>query len=381
MNQLIPTQAEYSIMARQAKHLVESGLLPMTINTPQKAIAIITLGRELNIPAWQAINGIHVVQGKPTVSPQLMLALIERSGKLKNIKIDAQDTACTVTMERENRSPHTVTFSIQDAQKMGLTGKDNWKKQPKTMLQWRAISACARVCFPDVICGLYLTEELAPDSQYSEAGEIVDAESREVSPIEKPPVSAPVPQLPAPISEDAPEPQSEPEATIIEPEKVPELIVPEDAISDADIYKPWEAFRKKNYDKEEAEPILRMLYSRFSITFPDGSSIPKTSTKQLTNKELGFVLSAISNYPTKEKKPSARKKPIKNEQPFEKIVEEVAKTGKISLRAKVALREEAQKRLPEESSKSIVTLINSLGETSQAEYIEIANGLLQREKA
>jgi hypothetical protein len=60
--------------------LVKSGLLPQSIKTPEAAVVIILKGRELGIPPMEALNSISVIQGKPTVSPQLMLALIYRSG-------------------------------------------------------------------------------------------------------------------------------------------------------------------------------------------------------------------------------------------------------------------------------------------------------------
>jgi hypothetical protein len=51
-------------------------------------------------------------------------------------------------------------FTIQDAEKMGLTSKDNWKKQPAVMLQWRACAQLIRQVYPDLINGLHATEEI-----------------------------------------------------------------------------------------------------------------------------------------------------------------------------------------------------------------------------
>ena len=42
---------------------------------------------------------------------------------------------------------------------MGLTGKDNYKKQAVNMLKWRAVAESFRVTFPDVLMGLYAPEE------------------------------------------------------------------------------------------------------------------------------------------------------------------------------------------------------------------------------
>lgn len=171
----VSTESEFGVMMQQADALVKSGFLPNSVRTPQQAVAIMMMGRELEIGPWAAINGINVIQGKPTISPQLMLALINRSGELADLVIDGDTNACTVTMTRKGRSPHTETFTMDMARAMGLAGRDNWKKQPETMLKWRAVSACARVVFPDVIIGFYTPEEIDPDVTVDmETGEIVE---------------------------------------------------------------------------------------------------------------------------------------------------------------------------------------------------------------
>ncbi len=178
---------EYQIIRDQAQSLVKTGFLPQAIKTPEQALAIILTGRELGIPAMAALNTINVIQGKPTVSPQLMLALIERSGQLDDIKVDVTDKGATVTMKRKGRTSHTEHFGQTEAQSMGLLGKDNYKKQAGVMYKWRAVAACARTVFPDVILGLYTPEEMGAEVSVSDDGVMT--------------VEAPVEQLPPPPAE------------------------------------------------------------------------------------------------------------------------------------------------------------------------------------
>lgn len=138
-----------------------------------QAMFIMLKGVELGLSPLQALDGINIIQGKPTISPQLMLALINRSGELEDMKIDSTDALCTVTMKRKGRSSHTETFSLEDAKKMQLMEKDNYKKQPKTMMKWRAVSACARIAFPDVIQGVYTPEEMGAEVAEDDSGDIV----------------------------------------------------------------------------------------------------------------------------------------------------------------------------------------------------------------
>lgn len=170
---ITPSESEFNIIREQAASLVKTGFLPVAIKTPEQALAIILTGRELGIPAMTAINGINVIQGKPTISPQLMLGLIERSGQLEDIRFKVEDDAVSVMMKRRGRTAHTEIFGAHEAHAMGLLSKDNYKKQASTMYKWRAVSACARVVFPDVLLGLYTHEEIAPDSIVNEDGELI----------------------------------------------------------------------------------------------------------------------------------------------------------------------------------------------------------------
>lgn len=169
--------SQYELMAKLAKVAAGSGYSKVT---EIQAMFIMLKGFELGISPMQALDGIQIIQSKPTVSPQLMLALINRSGELQDIQMDGDAKAYTVTMTRKGRSPHTEVFTIENAKAMGLAGKDNWQKQPAVMLKWRAVSACARVVFPDVIQGMYTPEEMGADVSEDASGELI---------IEQPPLA------------------------------------------------------------------------------------------------------------------------------------------------------------------------------------------------
>ena len=138
-------------------------------------------GLELGLEPMAAIDVIHIISGKPSLSPQGMLSLIHRSGKLDSLKIDSKPTQCTVTMQRGHNT-YVGTFTLENAKAMGLAEKDNWKKQPEVMLKWRAVSAVCREAFPDVIQGVYPPEELDPGLPVDGNGtiiEVVDFTSQE----------------------------------------------------------------------------------------------------------------------------------------------------------------------------------------------------------
>jgi len=151
---------KWQVMRQQADVLVKSGFLPVSVNTPEKALAIMQKGKELGIGPMEALSSINVIQGKPSVSPQLMLALARRTGELIDMKMDISDIHATVTIVRKNQSPYSTHFGVKEATDLGLMGKDNYKKQAGTMFGWRALAANLRITFPDAIAGLYLVEEM-----------------------------------------------------------------------------------------------------------------------------------------------------------------------------------------------------------------------------
>jgi hypothetical protein len=172
-NQLeIIRRDEWATIKEMGAALIATKFLPSSIQTAEQAVAIILTGRELGIAPMQALTTINVIQGKPTVSPQLMLALINRTGQLEDMRVETNTQGATCMMKRKGRQPYTAHFGRSEADAMNLSGKDNYKKQPATMYQWRAVAMAARVVFPDAILGLYSPEEMGADVTVGDTGEM-----------------------------------------------------------------------------------------------------------------------------------------------------------------------------------------------------------------
>jgi hypothetical protein len=157
-------RSEYDIMRSQAADLIASGYLPRAIDKPEKAVAIIMLGRELGMGPWQSFNSIDVIQGRPTLKPIGMAALVnrfveQRGGYLR--VVESTGERCVVEYLRPPApQPRRVSFTMAEAQTARLLEKDTWKQYPQDMLRSRAISRACREGFSDVILGLYTDEEI-----------------------------------------------------------------------------------------------------------------------------------------------------------------------------------------------------------------------------
>lgn len=143
-----------------AKIFDKSGLYPR-FKGAEQVMMILMRGRELGFGATTSLDLIEMIQGKPTMKAVGLLGKVMSSPKCEYITCtELSSKSCTWVTKRLG-SPHESkrVFTIDDADKMGLTGKDNWKKQPDTMLQWRCVSALIRQVYPDLINGIYASEE------------------------------------------------------------------------------------------------------------------------------------------------------------------------------------------------------------------------------
>lgn len=145
-----------------ADQLVKTGFLPSAVKTPGQALSIIFTGQEIGIPPMHALRSIHVIQGKPTMSAELMLALFKQRGGKAQWRRSDGDVA-ELWLRHPNGDEHVETFTLEDAKRASLTSKDGWRNYPKAMLRARATSAGLRAVAPDIIAGIYDPEELGAD--------------------------------------------------------------------------------------------------------------------------------------------------------------------------------------------------------------------------
>jgi hypothetical protein len=207
-DQVLPSGQSWGVMKMQASELIKSNFLPASIKTPEQAMMIILKGRELGIPPIQALSQIAVIQGKPTMSAELMLSQIMRLHPRTKISFpERSNEVCTVKVQRYGCEPSVFSYTIGDAEKAGLLAKDSWRKYPRAMLHARAVSEMARSLFPDAISGVsYTPEEMG--KEVNDDGEVIEIDAKPVvvgSTNEKPVVEETItvktdaPASPAPV--------------------------------------------------------------------------------------------------------------------------------------------------------------------------------------
>lgn len=154
---------------RIAQAMFESGLMPNGVKSPAAAFVMCNAANELGIGFTEAITGIGVINGRPVLHSRLPMSLALRTGQFGGMDVEwtgkGDTTGCKVTVKRN--TPGGVLefvgeFSMDDAKRAGLLGKDVWKSYPKDMLLARAKSRALGNGFADALGGMGIAQ---PDDE------------------------------------------------------------------------------------------------------------------------------------------------------------------------------------------------------------------------
>ena len=162
---LVPTSVKEAM--EMATMLSKSNIVPKDFyGKPENCFVAIGFGMEIGLPPMQAVQNIMVVNGRPSLWGDSVLALVMGSGHCEKFEELSSSEAIKAGMgrcrvKRAGMKEMEVTFSLEDAKKAGLLGKPGpWQQYPGRMLQMRARSWALRDCFPDVLKGIQVREEV-----------------------------------------------------------------------------------------------------------------------------------------------------------------------------------------------------------------------------
>ena len=166
-----------------AKAVCQSDIIPTVYRgKPANILVAVGYGAPLGLTPMQSLQDISVINGKPTASASFIASHVRMAGHKLRVKKDEKALSVTATIVRSDDPdyPISVTRDKAWAQQMGLLNKDNYRKQPLTMLTWRAITAVGREACPEILYGVqYSPDELHDlDTNSDVLAEVVDDEQQ-----------------------------------------------------------------------------------------------------------------------------------------------------------------------------------------------------------
>ena len=194
MNELTTTQSSgfdlsprnFEEAWRMAEILADSDMVPKDFKCkPANCLIAMQWGSEVGLKAMQALQNIAVINGRPALWGDAVIALV-RGSPLCEFIIETEDaTSSTCRVKRRGEPEQSRTFTDDDAKAAGLLGKSGpWSQYKKRMRQMRARAFALRDVFPDVLRGLPVAEEImdAPAEKYMGAADVVQPAAKPALP-------------------------------------------------------------------------------------------------------------------------------------------------------------------------------------------------------
>ena len=153
MSNLVP----YQDIEKMGERIAASGLFG--IKTVEQAVALMLVAQAEGAHPAQAARDYHVIQGRPALKADAMLARFQAAGGV--VKWTSYtDKKVAGLFSHPQGGELEIEWTMDRAKAAGLTGKQTWKQYPRAMLRSRVISEGIRTVYPGVAVGIYTPEEV-----------------------------------------------------------------------------------------------------------------------------------------------------------------------------------------------------------------------------
>lgn len=237
------------------------------------ATAAVLYGGEIGLSPMQSLNNVIVINGRPGLYAETMVALVQAAGH--EIWTEEVSDARAVVCGRRAGSAHVerAIFTMDRARKAGYTRNSKYSEDPQSMLYARAASIACRRTAPEVLKGVSAVEEIRDETAEEQPVKVTarrTAQRRALAP-------APAAEA-APVREAAEAPPLPGEPGYDEPADEPADL--DEPITDDQLTKLHTVFTEHGVgDREEkldiARRVLRMpdLASSKSLTKAQASTL------------------------------------------------------------------------------------------------------------
>lgn len=163
-NMLIPQT--YSELERFAEKISKTDFIPKEYRgKPGDVLACIMYGQELGLGVMESLRSIAVINGKPSIFGDGMLALCQKQPVCEYVKEtplleNGNIVGYICEAKRRGEDVKIARFTLEDAKRAKLASKAGpWQEYPQRMLQMRARGFALRDAFADILKGIIPREE------------------------------------------------------------------------------------------------------------------------------------------------------------------------------------------------------------------------------
>lgn len=192
LNNIWTDQNAFQTAMRMANALSASTIVPRDYqgeNGLGNCMIALEMASRLNTSPLMVMQNLYVVNGRPSWSSQYIIAMINNSKKYRTelqfeFEGEGDTLACTAYVEdysgRTIKGPK-ITMEMAKAEGWVSKNGSKWKTMPEVMIRYRAASFFGRLNCPDMIMGLYSTEEAAEiDADFIVVDEVADRVEKEI---------------------------------------------------------------------------------------------------------------------------------------------------------------------------------------------------------
>jgi hypothetical protein len=158
---------EARVVANIAVSIAKTPFAGQLRGKPEEVTAVILAGNELGLKPMAALKAFDIIQGTPALRAHAMRGLVQSKGHKIQL-VESDDKHCVMRGRRaDDEDWQEVTWTIPRAALMGLVNKNEWKKQPQTMLVARATGELCRLIASDALHAVPYTAEELRDSDHT----------------------------------------------------------------------------------------------------------------------------------------------------------------------------------------------------------------------
>jgi hypothetical protein len=291
---------------RFAEAVSRTPFAPKDFRTPEAIMIAVQYGLEVGLTPMQSLQSIAVVNGRPSLYGDALVAVVRASGLVEefeeSIEGEGDNRVAVCRVKRRGMKAREARFSVTDAKTAGLWGKRSsngnptpWVTYPERMLAMRARGFALRDEFADVLRGLIAYEEAAD----------IPAPNAPVAPF---PVEVPT-ETPADVAERkiaaieaerATEPEPEPEAIDaeeVEPEAAEPVAANEPGESTVAVFKRRPRIEGATIKTSTHVKLVGLCYGRRVAVEDVARQMFDRSSTMLTVPEAAELVEAVKAMP------------------------------------------------------------------------------------